>query len=109
YVFFKVITDLDPSFGRINIFLESIPEIWVKNIIIMLIKNENKHLPIINDVDICILGGSCTGVFAAVRAARLGAKVAIIEKQGAFGGVATVAKVNTWHSLRNTDFSRQII
>src|SRR5690606_10082071 len=31
------------------------------------------------------------------------------EKQGSFGGVATVAKVNTWHSLRNTDFSKQII
>ncbi len=74
----------------------------------MLIKTMSS-LPVIEDVDICVLGGSCTGVFAAIRAARLGAKVAIVEKQGAFGGVATVAKVNTWHSLRNTDFSRQII
>ncbi len=69
----------------------------------------NKHLPVINTVDICVLGGSCTGVFAAVRAARLGASVAVIEKQNAFGGVATNAMVNTWHSLSNTDFTRQII
>jgi len=75
----------------------------------MNLKNTTKDLPVINEVDICVLGGSCTGVFAAIRAARLGASVAIVEKQGAFGGVATLAKVNTWHSLRNTDFSRQII
>ena len=66
-------------------------------------------LPIINEFDICVLGGSCTGVFAAVRAARLSARVAIVEKQNAFGGVATNAMVNTWHSLKNTDFSKQII
>ena len=55
----------------------------------------HEKLPIINDVDICVLGGSCTGVFAAVRAARLGCRVAIVEKQNAFGGVATNALVNT--------------
>ena len=68
-----------------------------------------KKIPILNEVDICVLGGSCTGVFAAVRASRLGAKVAIIEKQNAFGGVATSGLVNIWHSLFNTEFSKQII
>lgn len=66
-------------------------------------------VPVINEVDICVLGGSCTGVFAAVRAARLGARVAIVEKQNSFGGVATNAMVCTWTSLSNTDFTRQII
>lgn len=65
--------------------------------------------PVINDVDICVLGGSCTGVFAAVRAARLGARVAIVEKQNAFGGVATSGLVNIWHSLYNTEANKQII
>jgi len=68
-----------------------------------------KDLHVINDFDICVLGGSCTGVFAAVRAARLGARVAIIEKQNAFGGVATSSLVNIWHSLLNTEFNQQII
>ena len=66
-------------------------------------------LPIYNEVDICVLGGSCTGVFAAARAARLGARVAIVEKQNAFGGVATSSLVNLWHSLLDTEFKMEII
>lgn len=72
-------------------------------------KIAEKDIPVLNEFDICVLGGSCTGVFAAVRAARLGAKVAIIEKQNAFGGVATNSMVNIWHSLLNTEFNKQII
>jgi len=68
-----------------------------------------KQIPVIGEFDICILGGSCTGVFAAVRAARLGASVAIVEKQNAFGGVATNGLVNIWHSLYNTEKNKQII
>jgi hypothetical protein len=66
-------------------------------------------LPVLNEFDICVLGGSCTGVFAAVRAARLGARVAVVEKQNAFGGVATNAFVSIWHSLLNTEYTMQII
>lgn len=66
-------------------------------------------LPVREEVDICILGGSCTGVFAGVRAARLGATVAIVEKQNAFGGVATSSLVNIWHSLKDTEAKQQII
>lgn len=53
-----------------------------------------KGIPIVEEVDICVIGGSCTGVFAAVRAARLGAKVAIVEKMNSFGGVATQGLIN---------------
>ena len=70
---------------------------------------EKKNLPVYKEVDICVLGGSATGVFAAIRAARLGAKVAIVEKQNAFGGVATSSLVNIWHSLYDTEFKKQII
>lgn len=66
-------------------------------------------LPVFDEVDICVLGGSCTGVFAAVRAARLGYSVAIVEQQGCFGGVATNSLVNIWHSLLDTEFKRKII
>ena len=64
-----------------------------------------KHVPVIEEADICVLGGSCTGVFAAVRAARLGAKVVLIEKQNCLGGSATSGLVNIWHSLM--DFQRE--
>jgi hypothetical protein len=72
-------------------------------------KKSNMNLPVLGEYDICVLGGSCTGVFAAVRASRLGARVAIIEKQNAFGGVATSGLVNIWHTLHDTEFNKQII
>ena len=59
--------------------------------------------------DICVIGGSCTGVFAAVRAARLGAKVILVEQQNCFGGVATCGLVGMWHSLFDYEGKRQII
>jgi hypothetical protein len=66
-----------------------------------------EDVPVLDEVDICVLGGSCTGAFAAIRAARLGARVLLVEKQGHFGGVATV--VCTWHSLHDAEHKRQII
>ena len=61
------------------------------------------------DVDLVVVGGSCTGVFAAVRAAQMGCKVAIIELHNQFGGVATARMVNVWHSLWDTAGNQQII
>lgn len=63
------------------------------------IREQPRDIPVVQACDVCVLGGSCTGVFAAVRAAQLGAKVALVEKQSAFGGVATMALVNVWHKL----------
>lgn len=68
-----------------------------------------RNIPIVGEFDVCVLGGSCTGVFAAVRAARLGMRVALVEKQNAFGGVATSGLVCVWHSFLDTEFKRQII
>jgi hypothetical protein len=56
-----------------------------------------------------VIGGGCTGVFAAVRAARLGASVALVENNGFFGGVATAGLVNIWHSIYDTVGEQQII
>ena len=66
-------------------------------------------LPTAVEVDIAVAGGSCTGVFAAIRAARAGAKVAIVEPQNRFGGTATAGQVCYWHSLFSFDYSQQII
>lgn len=74
-----------------------------------IVQEPAKQIPIVGEFDIVVIGGSCTGVFAAVRAARLGAKVAIIEKQNCFGGMATGGFVHIWHSLHDTTGSRRII
>ena len=68
-----------------------------------------RDLPVIHEADVCVLGGSCTGLFAAIRAARLGARVVIIEKDNCFGGIATTSMVNVWHSLHDTEGKKQII
>lgn len=73
------------------------------------IREEARDIPVAAEVDVCVLGGSCTGVFAAVRAARLGARVVLVERQGRFGGTATNSLVNIWHSLYDTEQKRQII
>ncbi len=73
------------------------------------LREEARDIPVVGEYDICIVGGSCTGVFAAVRAARLGAKVAIVESNGFFGGVATASLVSVWHSIFDTTCRQQII
>lgn len=50
-------------------------------------------------VDLCVVGGSTTGVFAAVRAAEAGLTVALVENTAVFGGTATVGFVPVWHPL----------
>ena len=68
-----------------------------------------KQVPVIHEADVCVVGGSATGVFAAVRAARLGAKVVIVECQNSFGGVAANGLVGLWHTFLSTDFKTQVI
>ncbi len=67
-----------------------------------------RETPVIEECDLCVLGGSCTGLFAAIRAARLGLSVALVERMGCFGGVATLSLVNVWHSPLDEVFEKQI-
>jgi flavin-dependent dehydrogenase len=71
--------------------------------------SEQLSTPVVHECDLVVIGGSCTGLFAAIRAARLGLKVAIIEQQNCFGGVATASMVSVWHSLLDTEYNRKII
>jgi len=73
------------------------------------IEEQPRNVRVVQDCDVCVLGGSCTGVFAAVRAAQMGARVALVEKQNAFGGVATAGLVNIWHKLISNKGKEQII
>ncbi|MEM9752876.1 MAG: FAD-dependent oxidoreductase [Planctomycetota bacterium] len=68
-----------------------------------------RSTPIAWEGDLVVVGGSCTGVFAAIRAARLGMSVALVEQNVIFGGSATAAQVNEWHSLYDTSGQTPII
>jgi len=73
------------------------------------IREAAKDIPIVHECDLCVVGGSCTGVFAAVTAARLGARVALVENQGFFGGMATASLLGVWHSTLDTTYQKTII
>ncbi len=61
-----------------------------------------KEIPIIDDVDVLVVGGGPSGVGAAIGAAKTGANTLIIENLGSFGGmwtngmVITLAGFNNW-------------
>ena len=74
----------------------------------MLVEKERK-IPVLASVDVCVLGGGTTGVMAAIRAARMGASVLIVEQQGNFGGNGTSGMVCAWHTLLDFDFDQKII
>lgn len=73
------------------------------------IRIPEQSVPVLQEADIVVIGGGCTGTFAAIRAARLGAKVALVEESNAFGGVATNGFVCVWHALTDTTYKKQII
>jgi hypothetical protein len=68
-----------------------------------------RDVPVAHECDVCVVGGGCTGVFAAVRAAQLGATVALVEANGLLGGVATAGLVSIWHSLFDTAGALRLI
>lgn len=73
------------------------------------IREPARETPVVHECDLCVVGGSCTGVFAAVRAARLGLSVAVVEQNLVLGGMAVAAQVNEWHSLHDASGETQII
>lgn len=75
----------------------------------MYITEPAKRIPVAFDADLCVVGGGCTGVFAAVTAARLGLRVVLVEAQNCLGGTAAGGLVNVWHSLLDTNYKNQVI
>lgn len=46
-------------------------------------------LPVLAEAEVVVVGGGTAGVMAAVAAARMGARTALIEKNGFVGGATT--------------------
>ena len=52
-----------------------------------------KKVPVVGSYDVTVCGGGPAGFIAAVTAAREGAKIALIERFGFLGGMATAGYV----------------
>ncbi len=74
------------------------------------IREINTEIPVVDQVDVLVVGGGPAGVTAALAAARRGAKTCIVEQFNCLGGVATsgghnhISQYNAWG-----DRSRHII
>ncbi len=63
------------------------------------IEEPARQLPVGGDYDVVVVGGGMAGVAAAVAAARNSARVCLIERYCALGGLATLGNVTMWLPL----------
>lgn len=80
----------NPSFGRM-IFphghtIEDGPSCFMRNGEVF---RPESRVPIFHKTDVAVVGGGPAGFAAAIAAARTGAKVALVEKNGSLGGLFT--------------------
>jgi hypothetical protein len=66
-----------------------------------------REIPVEGGFDLVVAGGGPAGTAAAICAARLGAKVVLLEATGSLGGMGTSALVSFWYSL--TDGIRSVV
>jgi heterodisulfide reductase subunit A-like polyferredoxin len=57
---------------------------------------QKRKVPIVEDIDILVVGGGMAGVGAAVAAGRMGLKTIIVEYFGCLGGNGTSGMVNNF-------------
>lgn len=53
------------------------------------VRERERELPVIAEVDVLVAGGGAAGLAAAVAAARRGARTMLVERYGSLGGLAT--------------------
>lgn len=66
-----------------------------------------RRIPVEGSYDLIVAGGGPSGSAAAICAARLGAKVLLVEAMGCLGGMGTSALVSAWSDL--ADGERMIV
>ena len=67
-----------------------------------------ESLPCVADVDVLVCGGGPAGIGAALRAAREGMSVMIVERGGCLGGVATAGMMSHWGGKSSSKILQEI-
>jgi ribulose 1,5-bisphosphate synthetase/thiazole synthase len=68
-----------------------------------------RQIPVVDDVDVLVVGGGPAGMHAAIAAARQGARTALVERYGFMGGNATNALVGPILGLYHYGTGRVIL
>jgi ribulose 1,5-bisphosphate synthetase/thiazole synthase len=69
---------------------------------------ETKEIPCLYDVDVLVCGGGPAGIGAAIRAAREGVSVMVIEMQDCLGGIATAGMMSHWGGRSSSKVMQEI-
>ena len=73
------------------------------------VREDARDIPIAGEFDVLVAGGGPAGVATAVTAARVGAKVALVEAHGALGGVWTSGLLSCLIGFNGCDLDREIL
>ncbi|NMB12085.1 MAG: FAD-dependent oxidoreductase [Firmicutes bacterium] len=68
-----------------------------------------RKIPIIEEVDVLIVGGGPAGFSAAINSARVGAKTMLVELAGQVGGMATTGLMSHWTGATRGGFYEEIL
>lgn len=68
-----------------------------------------REIETVFEADVVVLGGGPAGIAASISAARQGRKVALVEKYGFLGGMATAGLVAPFMKIHTIDGKHQII
>lgn len=68
------------------------------------IEEKEKKIPVLDEVDVLVVGGGPSGIAAAMAAAREGVKTMLVERYGCFGGVISQVGVEgfAWYRHEGT-------
>ncbi len=73
------------------------------------IQEPARDIPIVDEVDVLVLGGGPAGMHAAIAAARQGAETCLVERYGFMGGMASAAFVGPILGLYHCPSGKRIL